>query len=763
MKLVTKKESFNLIQFNKLTIMLLCMFVLFACGGGDDPKPEPPKPKPDPQVQKSKEAQIKTFQFDGQSKVAKIDNNNKTIHYTVAHGTNITALTATATFSAKASISPEPKTARNYTKPQTFTVTAEDGETKSKYTVTVKIAPSTDAQITNFTVNGNEATIKQGNRLITYQFPYKANNPTDLSNLTVTYTLSRGATISPIPTANKDYSAERTFTVRAQNGSTTTDYTVRITNAPSNEAVITKFQFTGTSEEATIDEDNKTITYNFHANKDITALTATVEKSSGATITPDPTQALNYTDGQTFTITSADKSKTVSYKVSVTVSPTLSDKALITKFQFNTTPPITINNIDQNTREITYTFPYKDREKIRSLGATVTISDGAKIVQKGTTINPNEANRKIDYTQPVTFTVTAQDGNTTKEYTVTVSKEAPNTEAKITAFTLGTKQGVINEEKKEIIITHDYKYDATRKVNDNIKLVTDVKAMLTKSKNATITPDPTKSHSYAYNTDNTKNYKRKFTVTAEDGTTQKYTVKILFTVPQTGDKTANIKTLVNAVHTEMKNATNPATANLNHLDTSNVTNMAHLFNASNFQSPLNDEQKGLTKKFNGDISQWDVSKVTEMQYMFIDCYAFNGDISKWDVSSVTNMRVMFNTNRNFNADISSWDVSNVTDMAAMFSSTKLFNRDISNWDVSNVTNMSNMFSGASVFNQNISKWDVSSVTDMRQMFFFTGLFNQNLSEWKTDKVTKCSFFSSNSLLGRPENKNKKPKRGACKF
>ena len=84
--------------------------------------------------------------------------------------------------------------------------------------------------------------INQGSRLIRYQFPYKANNPTDLSNLTVTYTLSKGASINPVPTANKDYSVERTFTVRAQNGTTTT-YTVRITNAPSNEAVITKFQF----------------------------------------------------------------------------------------------------------------------------------------------------------------------------------------------------------------------------------------------------------------------------------------------------------------------------------------------------------------------------------------------------------------------------------------------------------------------------------------------------------------------------------------
>ena len=87
--------------------------------------------------------------------------------------------------------------------------------------------------------------------------------------------------------------------------------------------LLPNFNLVGTSEEATIDEANKTITYNFHANKDITALTATVEKSSGATITPDPTQARDYTNGQTFTVTSADKSKTVPYKVTVTVSPSI--------------------------------------------------------------------------------------------------------------------------------------------------------------------------------------------------------------------------------------------------------------------------------------------------------------------------------------------------------------------------------------------------------------------------------------------------------
>ena len=293
--------------------------------------------------------------------------------------------------------------------------------------------------------------------------------------------------------------------------------------------------------------------------------------------------------------------------------------------------------------------------------------------------------------------------------------------------------------KKEIIITHPYQYDATRKVNDNIKLVTDVKATLTKSDGATIMAnstnghiDPTKTHSYAYNTDNTKNYKQKFTVTSEDGNnTQEYTVKILFTVPQTADKNTdagkkeNIKTLVNAVYTEIQNAGDTdakrSQANLNHLDISAVKNLEYLF--ANFSSSpyLNKQRIYLAEIFNGNISEWNVSNVTNMEALFYNASKFNGDISQWNVSEVTSMGALFYNAVSFNQPLKDWNVSNVTNMVNMFNSCINFNQDISNWKVSNVTNMTTMFASAYSFNQDLSGWDVSKVTEKTN--FDNGVFN----------------------------------------
>ena len=742
------KNLLKVFKTGNLLIMLLGIFILFACGG-DDPKPEPPKP----QVQKSKEAKIKTFQFVGQNASATIDNNNKTIRYTVAHGTNITALTATATFSAKATINPDPKTARNYTKPQTFTVTAEDGKTKSTYTVTVniapsteaqiktfqfagqnesgkidnnnktihytvaygtnitaltatvtfsakasispdpkmarnytkpqtftvtaedgktkgiyrvsvKIAPSTNAQIKTFTVNGNEATINQGSKLISYEFPYNANNPTDLlTNLTVRYTHSDGATVQLVAIngrKEKDYSVERTFTVTAQNTKIPpTTYQVQITIAKNSEAVIKTFRFENEQQDAEIAEINENtgeIRYTFPNGTDLTKLKGTATLSVGARISPNPT--VIFGNGQTFTVTAQDGKTTKQYTVKVKTA--LSDKAQITKFQFNgQNKPATIN---ETNKTITYNFPANT--DISNLTATVEKSNGA-------TISPDPGTTKI--TSGQTFTVRAQNG---KEIIYTVTFKVLSNEAKITAFALASKNGVVNETKKEIIITHPYKYDATNKKNANISLVTNVTATLTKSQGATITPDPTKAHSYAYNTDNTKNYKQKFTVTSEDGNnTEEYTVKILFTVPQTADKStdtgkkANLNTLMDAVYTEIQNAGFPTTvtnrANLNHLDMTNVTNMAKLFDNGG-GTILKDEYSRLATLFNGNISEWNVSNVTNMNSTFTNLHSFNGDISKWDVTNVIDMGWMFAASRRFKQDLSEWNTINVKNCSASF-------------------------------------------------------------------------------------------------
>ena len=81
---------------------------------------------------------ILTFDFPGQPATTFSGTN---ISVTVPYGTSVTALAPTYTLSALATASPVSGTTRNFTTPQTYTVTAQDLTTQV-YTVTVTVAPS---------------------------------------------------------------------------------------------------------------------------------------------------------------------------------------------------------------------------------------------------------------------------------------------------------------------------------------------------------------------------------------------------------------------------------------------------------------------------------------------------------------------------------------------------------------------------------------------------------------------------------------------
>ncbi|WP_420885154.1 BspA family leucine-rich repeat surface protein [Aquimarina algiphila] len=390
----------------------------------------------------------------------------------------------------------------------------------------------------------------------------------------------------------------------------------------------------------------------------------------------------------------------------------------------------------------------------------------------------------MDYSNPVKFTVTAEDG-TTKEYTITVTVlSAASTEKSITKFTTTEGiDGVIDESSKTIVVSLP---SGTSK--------TGLKATAVISDKASISPDPTLATDYSKPVE--------FTVTAEDGTTQEYTVtvtvetanegkpfvttwetttenedivlptadqyKYKYTIDW-GDGTVTTDTSGYGIHTYSKpgkyqvkifgdfpmfhrrrmgsvlsvneqiisidswgdiqwKSMENAFAHCPKLiykatdspDLSNVTSMKSMFS--------------MATSFNGDISKWDVSNVENMENMFSGATSFNGDISKWNVSNVEYMADMFFGATNFNQDIGGWNVSNVTDMASMFGNTS-FNQDIGDWNVSNVTNMESMFSGAKNFNQDIGDWNVSNVTNMYTMFFGAKNFNQDIGDWNVSNVT----------------------------
>ncbi|MCX6877007.1 MAG: autotransporter-associated beta strand repeat-containing protein [Verrucomicrobia bacterium] len=85
-------------------------------------------------------ADILSFGLPGNPAV--IDQAAKTIAWTVPHGTNVTSLAPTYTVSPSAAGTPPSGAVRNFTTPQTYTITAQDSLTTKVYTVTVLVTPT---------------------------------------------------------------------------------------------------------------------------------------------------------------------------------------------------------------------------------------------------------------------------------------------------------------------------------------------------------------------------------------------------------------------------------------------------------------------------------------------------------------------------------------------------------------------------------------------------------------------------------------------
>ena len=145
-----------------------------------------------------------------------------TVDWIVPNGTVVTNLAPTYTLSALATATPLSGTSRNFTTPQTYTVTAEDGTTKV-YTVTVTVAPPSPAKdILTFGPGASVAT-----NTIAWTVPFG----TSVTNLAPTFTLSDLATASPPSGTSRNFTSPLTYTVTAQD-LTTKIYTVTVTVAP---------------------------------------------------------------------------------------------------------------------------------------------------------------------------------------------------------------------------------------------------------------------------------------------------------------------------------------------------------------------------------------------------------------------------------------------------------------------------------------------------------------------------------------------------
>ncbi|HIZ83277.1 MAG TPA: DUF4886 domain-containing protein [Firmicutes bacterium] len=167
-----------------------------------------------------------------------------------------------------------------------------------------------------------------------------------------------------------------------------------------------------------------------------------------------------------------------------------SDQNLIESIAF-TTLPVESCVFGDNTIDLTLSESWS----ITSLAPDITISDKA-------TISPDPSIPQ-DFSQPVKYTVTAENGDT-REYTISISMPI-SSEAEIKSFTLAGYEGIIDGDKISVTVPYG----------------TDLSALAPEieiSHNATISPAP----------DEVQDFRKRvqYTVTAEDGsTTAVYTVQ----------------------------------------------------------------------------------------------------------------------------------------------------------------------------------------------------------------------------------------------
>ncbi|MEM9261738.1 MAG: DUF5018 domain-containing protein, partial [Bacteroidota bacterium] len=251
------------------------------------------------------------------------------------------------------------------------------------------------------------ATVDAGNHTVAIEVA----NGTDVADLTPAITISAGATISPASNVAGDFSAPVTYTVTAEDGTTQQDWTVTVTEAPSDATDIETFTLNEATGPATINTTAHTVAIEVTNGTDVMDLSPTIMVSEGATISPISGASQDFSTPFTYTVTAEDGTTQQDWEVTVIeASSTATD---ILNFTLNEeTGAAAINSNDH-----TVTIEVANGTVLTALSPTITVSTGA-------TINP-ESETAQDFSTPFTYTVTAEDGTTQQDWTVTVT-EAPS-------------------------------------------------------------------------------------------------------------------------------------------------------------------------------------------------------------------------------------------------------------------------------------------------------------------------------------------------
>lgn len=448
--------------------------------------------------------------------------------------------------------------------PVTFTVRSEkcrigkDDTAKADYTVTIIRAKSTQCAIDSAKLDNVDGLVDQTGKTVTFTVPADTEDSA-VATMPLTFTCSQYASIK-LKDAEADWindtacgmklNEEKTFVVTAEDGTTTAEYTVVIHRAPSDKKALTGATLGDIA--AVIDEDDHAVTFTVPADTTdstldemilkFTCSPRAVVKLKGA---EDNWPAAGLRSGlklgvpATFVVT-AENGDTQEY--TVTVNREKSTEKAITEAVLTKTGGASVKaDISEQNKTVTFMLPVGTTDAdVAAMTLKFTCSQYASIKLEGAETNwPADGQLcGMKLNEAKTFVVTAENGGT-QPYTVLIVR-GKSAAKEITSAILLAKAGdttspatvKIDNAKKTIDFTLPAGSDTSKLGEMILKLTVSDYATVKKSGDTGNWPAEGKACDMELDKAAT------FTVTAENGSTQDYTVTITRTKSTTKDITA---------------------------------------------------------------------------------------------------------------------------------------------------------------------------------------------------------------------------------
>lgn len=274
----------------------------------------------------SKETDIEAFVFAEEAEAAIINSNDHTVQTKVLYGSDIANLSPTITLSEGAGSVPASGVAQDFTSTVNYQVVAEDTAYKQDWTVEVTEALNHNTDIESFTLDAQagEATINTTVHTVAIEVAYG----TDLTALTPTITISAGGEITPASDTEQDFSAPVTYTVTAENGTNTQQWSVEVTEALNDATDITGFVLDEQISVAEIDDAEHKILVKVADGTDLTNLSPDITVSPGASVNPSSGASQDFSDNVSYTVTAENGTDQQEWIVEVAFASGLDDPSM---------------------------------------------------------------------------------------------------------------------------------------------------------------------------------------------------------------------------------------------------------------------------------------------------------------------------------------------------------------------------------------------------------------------------------------------------